>query len=226
VTHNATGEVVSGMVIMRKGGNARRVIAGAEDRMEEIRRGLPEGVDVLVFYDQSRLVDRTTDTLRKNLLLGGTLVIMVIWGFLRNFPASLIVALLIPFSMLWAFTAMRWWGFSANLMSLGALDFGLLVDGGVVMTENVMRRAEEAEEGADHEESREPPGSGCAWPPWRWGAPSSSGSPSWRWSTSPSSPCRGRRGRCSPPWPSWSWPPSWAPWSWPSPSSRRRASPS
>ena len=154
VTYNATGEVVSGMVIMRKGGNARRVIAGTEERMEEIRRGLPQGVDILVFYDQSRLVDRTTDTLRKNLLLGGTLVIMVIWGFLRNFPASLIVALLIPFSMLWAFTAMRWWGFSANLMSLGALDFGLLVDGGVVMTENVMRRAEDAEEGADHEESR------------------------------------------------------------------------
>jgi len=141
VTHNARGEVVSGMVIMRKGENARRVIAATERRMEEIRRGLPDGVEVLVFYDQSRLVDRTSDTLRKNLLLGGTLVILVIWGFLRNLSASLIVALLIPFSMLWAFTAMRWWGFSANLMSLGALDFGLLVDGGVVMVENVMRRA-------------------------------------------------------------------------------------
>lgn len=141
VTHNGNGEVVSGMVIMRKGENARRVIAGTRARLAEIQASLPEGVEVLVFYDQSRLVDRTTDTLTKNLVLGGTLVILVIWGFLRNIPASIIVAALVPLSMLWAFTAMRWWGFSANLMSLGALDFGLLVDGGVVMVENVMRRA-------------------------------------------------------------------------------------
>lgn len=145
VTWNAQGEVVSGMVIMRKGENARRVIEATQAQMDEIRAGLPEGVDLLVFYDQSKLVDQTTDTLRKNLLLGGTLVIILIWGFLRNLRASLIVALLIPFSMLWAFTAMRWWGFSANLMSLGALDFGLLVDGGVVMVENILRRAKEGD---------------------------------------------------------------------------------
>ncbi len=155
VTWNARGEVVSGMVIMRKGENARRVIAATQDRMEEIRAGLPPGVDVLVFYDQSKLVDQTTDTLKKNLLLGGTLVIVLIWGFLRNIRASLIVALLIPLSMLWAFTAMRWWGFSANLMSLGALDFGLLVDGGVVMVENILRRArEESIEGESDAQAR------------------------------------------------------------------------
>ncbi len=153
VTYNGTGEVVSGMVIMRKGENARRVIAGTRARLAEIQASLPEGVEVLVFYDQSRLVDRTTDTLKKNLLLGGTLVILVIWGFLRNIRASIIVAVLIPLSMLWAFTAMRWWGFSANLMSLGALDFGLLVDGGVVMVENVMRKAR-GEEGETRAEAR------------------------------------------------------------------------
>lgn len=154
VSYNARGEVVSGMVMMRKGENARRVIASAHERMEELQAGLPEGVEVLVFYDQSVLIDRTTDTLRKNLLLGGTLVVVVIWGFLRNIRASILVALLIPLSMLWAFTAMRWWGFSANLMSLGALDFGLLVDGGVVMVENIMRRAHEAKEGESRAEMR------------------------------------------------------------------------
>lgn len=151
VTHNGLGEVVSGMVIMRKGENAQRVIAAVEARMEEIQRTLPPGVEVLAFYDQGRLVEQTTHTIQKNLLLGGTLVIILLWGFLRNIAASILVAVVIPLSMLWAFTAMRWWGFSANLMSLGALDFGLLVDGSVVMVENIMRRA-----GEEHEDEGPP----------------------------------------------------------------------
>jgi len=141
VTYNGTGEVVSGMVIMRKGENAQRVIEDVRHRVEEIQASLPAGVSIVPFYEQARLVEQTTHTIKKNLFLGGLLVVVLLWIFLRNIAASLIVALVIPLSMLWAFIAMRVFGFSANLMSLGALDFGLLVDASVVMVENVMRRA-------------------------------------------------------------------------------------
>lgn len=141
VTYNGTGEVVTGMVIMRKGANAQDVIRRIKARVEALRPTLPPGVQLVPFYDQTELVSRTTHTIQKNLLLGGALVIALLWLFLRNVAASVIVALVIPFSMLWAFVAMRWFGYSANLMSLGALDFGLLVDGSVVIIENIMRRA-------------------------------------------------------------------------------------
>ncbi len=141
VTYNGAGEVVTGMVIMRKGANAQDVIRRIKARVQALRSTLPPGVQVVPFYDQTDLVSRTTHTISKNLLLGGALVIALLWLFLRNIAASVIVALVIPFSMLWAFIAMRWFGFSANLMSLGALDFGLLVDGSVVIIENIMRRA-------------------------------------------------------------------------------------
>ncbi|MDX2193441.1 MAG: CusA/CzcA family heavy metal efflux RND transporter [Gemmatimonadales bacterium] len=141
VTHNGRGEVVAGMVIMRKGENARDVIARVQARVAELRATLPPGVELVPFYDQAELVARTTHTISKNLLLGGTLVVMLLWAFLRSVAAGLIVAVVIPLSMLWAFVAMRLFGYSANLMSLGALDFGLLVDGSVVVVENVMRRA-------------------------------------------------------------------------------------
>jgi cobalt-zinc-cadmium resistance protein CzcA len=141
VTYNGTGEVVSGMVIMRKGANAQDVIRRIKARVAEVVPTLPAGVQLVPFYDQTELVGRTTHTIQKNLVMGGALVIALLWLFLRNAAASLIVALVIPFSMLWAFVMMKWFGFSANLMSLGALDFGLLVDGSVVIIENVMRRA-------------------------------------------------------------------------------------
>lgn len=141
VTYNAGGEVVSGMVIMRKGANAQDVIARIKARVAALAPTLPPGVQLVPFYDQTELVGRTTRTIEKNLVLGGALVVLLLWGFLRNIAASLIVAIVIPFSMLWAFIMMRWFGFSANLMSLGALDFGLLVDGSVVIVENLMRRS-------------------------------------------------------------------------------------
>lgn len=144
VTHNGAGEVVSGMVIMRKGENARRVIASVRERVDEVSATLPAGVEILPFYEQSVLVNKTTSTIQKNLVLGAVLVIVLLWLFLRSIAASLIVAAVIPLSMLWAFIGMRWFGFSANLMSLGALDFGLLVDASVVMVENIMRRTDEA----------------------------------------------------------------------------------
>ncbi len=143
VTYNAGGEVVSGMVIMRKGANAQDVIARIKARVAVLVPTLPAGVQLVPFYDQTELVGRTTHTIQKNLLLGGALVVVLLWAFLRNIAASLIVAVVIPFSMLWAFVMMRWFGYSANLMSLGALDFGLLVDGSVVIIENIMRRSGE-----------------------------------------------------------------------------------
>jgi len=141
ITWDGKGEVVSGMVIMRKGENAQRVIAGIRARVAEIVPNLPPGVELVAFYDQTELVGQTTATIGKNLVMGGMLVVVLLWVFLRNVRASLIVAAVIPLSMLWAFVAMKWFGFSANLMSLGALDFGLLVDGSVVMIENMLRRS-------------------------------------------------------------------------------------
>ncbi|MBK6494827.1 MAG: efflux RND transporter permease subunit [Gemmatimonadetes bacterium] len=141
VSADGRGEVVSGMVIMRKGENAQRVMAGIAERIRAVEATLPAGVALVPFYDQTELVKRTTHTVEKNLLMGGALVVAVLWLFLRNTAAALIVAVVIPLSMLWAFIAMRIFGFSANLMSLGALDFGLLVDGSIVLVENVMRRA-------------------------------------------------------------------------------------
>lgn len=146
VTLNGEGEVVAGMVIMRKGANALRVLERVQERIDEIVPTLPRGVRFVPFYDQGELVNQTTHTLQKNLLLGGTLVVVLLWAFLRNVAAALLVALIIPLSMLWAFIAMRTSGFSANLMSLGALDFGLLVDASVVVVENVMRTAGDGSE--------------------------------------------------------------------------------
>jgi len=141
VTVDGEGEVVAGMVIMRKGANALRVLERVHERIATISSTLPAGVRLVPFYDQGDLVRQTTHTIEKNLLLGGTLVVILLWGFLRNVAASVLVALVIPLSMMWAFIAMRLFGFSANLMSLGALDFGLLVDASVVVVENVMRKA-------------------------------------------------------------------------------------
>ena len=141
VTADGRGEVVAGMVIMRKGANAQDVIEAVTERVEQIRETLPGGVEMVPFYNQANLVEQTTHTIEKNLLLGGTLVVLLLWAFLRNIAASIIVAAVIPLSMLWAFVSMRLFGFSANLMSLGALDFGLLVDASVVMVENIMRRS-------------------------------------------------------------------------------------
>jgi cobalt-zinc-cadmium resistance protein CzcA len=143
VTQDGRGEVVAGMVLKLKGADSRRVIGGVRERMADIVSALPAHVHVTPFYDQTELVGRTTHTIVKNLLEGGLLVVIVLFLFLRNVRASLIVASVIPLSMLAAFTAMYAFGYSANLMSLGALDFGLIVDASVVMVENFIRRLEE-----------------------------------------------------------------------------------
>ncbi|MCS6817949.1 MAG: CusA/CzcA family heavy metal efflux RND transporter [Blastocatellia bacterium] len=140
VTKNGRGEVVSGMVIMTKGENSKRVIERIKERVREIERTLPPGVRIVPFYDQTELIQRTTRTVATNLIKGGLLVLLVLVLFLHDLRAALIVAAVIPLSMLAAFIGMRALGLSANLMSLGAIDFGLLVDGAVVVIENFVRR--------------------------------------------------------------------------------------
>ncbi len=142
VTQDGKGEVVTGMVLKLQGADSRRMMTAVRERMDEIREGLPSHVEITPFYDQTELIDRTTMTITRNLVEGGLLVIAVLFLFLRNVRASLIVASVIPLSMLFAFTGMKLAGQSANLMSLGALDFGLIVDASVVMVENFVRRME------------------------------------------------------------------------------------
>ncbi|MEZ5285610.1 MAG: CusA/CzcA family heavy metal efflux RND transporter [Vicinamibacterales bacterium] len=140
VTRNGRGEVVGGMVIMLKGENAHDLSQRVKARMTEVEATLPPGMRIEPFYDQSDVIDRTTRTVRTNLIEGSLLVMVVLFVFLRDVRASLIVAAVIPLSMLVGFIGMRIFGVSANLMSLGAIDFGLIVDGAVVMMENFVRR--------------------------------------------------------------------------------------
>lgn len=139
VTHDGQGETVAGVVLMLYGENASAVVAAVKDAIPEIQRQLPQGVEIRPFYDRSDLVNRTINTVAHNLLEGAVLVVVVLLLVLGNLRAGLIVACAIPLSMLIAFAGMRLLGVSGNLMSLGAIDFGLVVDGAVVMVENAMR---------------------------------------------------------------------------------------
>lgn len=147
VTQDGQGEVVTGIVMMLRGGNGRQVIQSIEERIATVNAGLPDGVVLEKFYDQSDLVDRTTRTISVNLLEGGFFVIAVLLLLLGEISGALIVASVIPLSMLFAFIGMREFGLAANLMSLGAIDFGMVVDGSVVMVENMVHRLQEPAEG-------------------------------------------------------------------------------
>lgn len=140
VTRDAQGEALSATVIILKGSNGREVVGRVLRRLEEVRRVLPPGITVRPFYNQGEVVQRTTRTVFLNLLEGGLLVTAILFLFLRTFRASLLTASVIPLSLLFAFLAMKRFGVTANLMSLGALDFGLIVDASVVMVENFVRR--------------------------------------------------------------------------------------
>jgi heavy metal efflux system protein len=135
------GETVSGMVIMLKGENGKRVIQAIKQRIAEMH--LPPGVKISPFYDQSSVIDGTIQTVKKNLFEGFLLVTVILILFLGNVRAALITASVIPLAMLVSFVNMRVFGVSANLMSLGAIDFGMIVDGAVVMMENAIHRLEE-----------------------------------------------------------------------------------
>jgi cobalt-zinc-cadmium resistance protein CzcA len=147
VTQDGKGEVVTGIVMMLRGGNGREVINAIKEKVEQINKGLPKGVYIDKFYDQSDLVDRTTNTLSLNLAEGGFFVIVILLLLLGEIRGALIVAAVIPLSMLFAFIGMREFGLAANLMSLGAIDFGMIVDGSVVMMENIVHKMEREEKG-------------------------------------------------------------------------------
>ena len=133
-------EVVMGTVVMLVGANSRDVARAAAARLQQAQRSLPPGITVTASYDRTALVDRTVQTVAKNLLEGALLVIVVLFALLGNFRAALITAAVIPLSMLFTLSGMARGGISANLMSLGALDFGLIVDGAVIIIENCLRR--------------------------------------------------------------------------------------
>ncbi|MDR9417569.1 efflux RND transporter permease subunit [Gracilimonas sp.] len=143
VTQDGDGEIVTGIVMMLRGGNGREVIEDIDIKIDEVNKSLPEGVVIEKFYDQSDLVDRTTDTIITNLIEGGFFVIAVLLLLLGEITGAIIVASVIPLSMLFAFIGMGQIGLAANLMSLGAIDFGMVVDGSVVMVENVVHRLNE-----------------------------------------------------------------------------------
>ena len=138
VTRNGEGEVVAGIAIMLKGENFQDVIKNVKERISQIQKSLPEGVVIEPFIDRTNLVDRVEGTIARNLIEGGLIVIFVLVIFLGNWRAGLVVASVIPLSMLFAFGMMKTFGIAGNLMSLGAIDFGMIVDSAVIIVEAVV----------------------------------------------------------------------------------------
>jgi cobalt-zinc-cadmium resistance protein CzcA len=143
VTRDGRGEAVTGIVMMLIGANSREVARSVDQRVAQIRGTLPPGVTIETYYDRTQLIGKTIRTVVKNLAEGALLVIAVLLVLLGNARGGLIVAAAIPLSMLIAFTGMVAAGISGNLMSLGAIDFGLIVDGSVLMIENIVRKLSE-----------------------------------------------------------------------------------
>lgn len=138
-------ETVLGIAMMMMGENSRNVAKAVDEKIQAIQKSLPKGVVIETVYDRTNLVDRAIYTVQKNLVEGAILVIIILFIFLGNFRAALITACVIPLSMLFTLTGMAEQKISANLMSLGALDFGIIVDGAVVIVENCIRRLAEAQ---------------------------------------------------------------------------------
>lgn len=140
ITYNDEGEVAGAVVMMLKGDNSSRVIKDVKERIEQIKKTLPEGVELEPFLDRTKMVNSCISTVGKNLMEGALIVIFILVLFLGNFRAGILVASVIPLSMLFAVIMMNMFGVSGNLMSLGALDFGLIVDGAVIIVEAVMHK--------------------------------------------------------------------------------------
>ncbi|MBS1852833.1 MAG: efflux RND transporter permease subunit [Acidobacteria bacterium] len=152
-TRDGRGEVVTGVVMMLIGENSRVVAKSVGDKLQEIQKTLPAGVKVQTYYDRTTLVQKTIKTVEKNLIEGAVLVVVILLLLLGNIRGALIVAAAIPLSMLSAFCGMVWLGISGNLMSLGAIDFGLIVDGSVVMVENIVRHLAEGKQQGERRNS-------------------------------------------------------------------------
>lgn len=135
LTYNGEKEVVGGIVLMMKGANSASVVNLVKERMKTVVKSLPEDVIIEPFLDRTNLIDRAINTVKTNLIEGALIVLLVLILFLGNFRAGLIVASAIPLSLLFALALMNLFGVSANLMSLGAIDFGLIVDGAVIIVE-------------------------------------------------------------------------------------------
>ena len=140
VTRNGEGEVVAGITLMLRGENFQEVIKNVKSRIADIQKSLPKGVVIEPFIDRTLLVDRVTNTIARNLMEGGLIVIFILIFFLGSYRAGLVVASVIPLSMLFAFGMMRVFDVSGNLMSLGAIDFGMIVDGAIIIVEAVVAR--------------------------------------------------------------------------------------
>lgn len=140
MTYNGKGEVAGAVVMMMKGANSNDVIKDVKTRIAEIQKTLPEGVKIDAFLDRTKMVDNAIGTVSKNLMEGALIVVFVLVLFLGNFRAGLLVASVIPLAMLFAIIMMNIFGVSGNLMSLGALDFGLIVDGAVIIVEAILHR--------------------------------------------------------------------------------------
>ncbi len=138
MTMDGKGEVVGGITLMFKGGNSSKAISNVKERIASINKNLPEGVSIYPYLDRSVLVGKTINTVTNNLIEGGLIVIFVLVIFLGNFRAGLIVSSVIPLSMLFALILMNLFGVSANLMSLGAIDFGIVIDGAVIIVEGIL----------------------------------------------------------------------------------------
>ena len=145
VTRNGEGEVVAGIAIMLKGENFQQVIKNVKARIQQIQKSLPEGVVVEPFIDRTNLVNRVEGTIAHNLMEGGLIVIFVLILFLGNWRAGMVVASVIPLSMLFAFGMMKTFGIDGNLMSLGAIDFGMIVDSAVIIVEAVVTHINKGE---------------------------------------------------------------------------------
>ena len=196
VTHDGAGETILGVADMQFGLNASAVLPPLKAAIAQVQATLPPGVEIRTFYDRSDLIGRAIGTVEHNLGEGALLVVAILLLMLGNLRAGLIVAAVIPVAMMMAFAGMRALGISGNLMSLGALDFGLLVDGAVVLVENVLRRQSEGQE--------KDPVRSCPARRRRSRGRSSSRSPSSRWCTCRCWRCRTSRARRSARWRSWS----------------------
>ena len=140
MTRNGEGEVVGAVMLLLKGASANEVVKDVKVRLEDIQKTMPQGIKIVPFLDRSVLIGKAISTVEKNLIEGGLIVVFILVLLLGNFRAGLIVASVIPLCLLFAFAMMHIFGVSANLMSLGAIDFGLIVDGAVIIVESIIHR--------------------------------------------------------------------------------------